>query len=634
MTGRRHDSSSRRRHDPAVYTRRRLLVASVGSLVPVALWMRAGTSEGRTSHEPAGFARPSPPSTEERQSPGDAASTTTTSEPAVSTPTLDHELYQGTVDPKVRELQARLTDLAFDPGPVDGYFGAQTLRAVWAFDKLVLDTSREAVTGVVSWALWDRLFGHVEIEPRRNPGGTHLEIYLPEQVAALFVDGAIRLVTHVSSGTSDQWCDEVVIDDDDGSQSVRGICGVSVTPGGVFHFERKVDGWRNAPLGRLYKPVYFNYGIAIHGPRTCRTIRRRGAVFARRCTSPSTSPSWCRSATPSSCSTGSRSPSTTGRNSRCSTGPTPTGSIRNRPRPPPPRLPRRPPSRHRAPPPFRRARPRLRRPPRRARRHRPRSPMRQPGQQWPNEQHSATPRERRPRRRRIVADPSVHSTSCLLHSVGARFSWKEPPMSHRITPAVVVALVAVTAACAGDDGSPAPPTADEAVVEAEPPADDSFGSVDVDFAQGMIPHHAQALDMADIALDPEMQAGAEVIDLATRVRDAQDPEIQMMAGWLDRWGHPMDPDSMMGMDQMDHEAMGHSMDGMMSDDQMNELRNARGSEFDRLWLELMIEHHEGAVRMSRQLLDSGESAEARDLAEEIIAAQEAEIDEMRALLDG
>ena len=103
------------------------------------------------------------------------------------------------------------------------------------------------------------------VSPRRTPGGMHLEIYIPEQAAVLFVDGAVRLISHVSSGSRIEWCDEVLIDNDDGTQTKKGICGDAVTPGGVYHFERKIDGWRNGKLGRLYKPVYFNFGIAIHG---------------------------------------------------------------------------------------------------------------------------------------------------------------------------------------------------------------------------------------------------------------------------------------------------------------------------------------------------------------------------------
>ena len=92
-----------------------------------------------------------------------------------------------------------------------------------------------------------------------------MEVYLPEQVLVLFENGQARVISHVSSGAGVEWCDVVEIDLDDGTTEEKGICGISITPGGVYHFERKVDGWRNAKLGRLYQPVYFNYGIAIHG---------------------------------------------------------------------------------------------------------------------------------------------------------------------------------------------------------------------------------------------------------------------------------------------------------------------------------------------------------------------------------
>ena len=165
----------------------------------------------------------------------------------------------------VEVLQTRLREFAFDPGPVDGYFGEATLRSVWAFEKLVEGVERDAITGSVTEAMWAELHQPSGIEARRVPGGTHLEVYLPEQVAVLFIDGAVRLISHVSSGEGIEWCDEVVVDNDDGTQETIGICGRAVTPGGVYRFERKVEGWRNAKLGRLYKPVYFNFGIAIHG---------------------------------------------------------------------------------------------------------------------------------------------------------------------------------------------------------------------------------------------------------------------------------------------------------------------------------------------------------------------------------
>ena len=81
----------------------------------------------------------------------------------------------------------------------------------------------------------------------------------------LFENGEARVISHVSSGAGVEWCDVVEIDLDDGTTEEKGICGISTTPGAVYHFQRKVNGWRNAKLGRLYQPVYFNYGIAIHG---------------------------------------------------------------------------------------------------------------------------------------------------------------------------------------------------------------------------------------------------------------------------------------------------------------------------------------------------------------------------------
>jgi uncharacterized protein (DUF305 family) len=206
-------------------------------------------------------------------------------------------------------------------------------------------------------------------------------------------------------------------------------------------------------------------------------------------------------------------------------------------------------------------------------------------------------------------------------------------MSNRLVPVALLTLFGLAAACAGDDTPASPSATREATSGAETSAEDGFNSADVEFAQGMVPHHSQALAMAETALAPQAAAGPEVFDLAARVRAAQGPEIRLMTSWLDRWGHPMGDDAMAGTGQMGHQATGHGMDGMMSEEQMESLRRARGAEFDQRWLELMIEHHEGAIRMSRRLLDGGASAEARALAADIIAAQQAEIDEMQALLD-
>lgn len=180
-------------------------------------------------------------------------------------PTITHDLTQGMVGSEIEALQSTLAALNFDPGPIDGIFGGATVRSVWAFEKIVVGTPRTEMRGIVTPEMWTQMNGDVQITPRRTPGGTHMEIYLPEQVSILFKDGEPRVISHVSSGENIEWCDVVEIDLDDGTTEEKGICGISKTPGGVFHFERKVDGWRNAKLGRLYQPVYFNYGIAIHG---------------------------------------------------------------------------------------------------------------------------------------------------------------------------------------------------------------------------------------------------------------------------------------------------------------------------------------------------------------------------------
>lgn len=183
------------------------------------------------------------------------------------------------------------------------------------------------------------------------------------------------------------------------------------------------------------------------------------------------------------------------------------------------------------------------------------------------------------------------------------------------------------AACGGDDDR-----TESATTLSAPAATAEFADADVAFARDMIPHHAQAIEMAEIALDPAVAAGPDVTDLATRVRDAQDPEIELMRSWLDRWGVPMSDSD---MDAMDHSGMDHSgMDGMMTADEMDQLRNATGDDFDRLWLELMIRHHQGAITMAEAVKANGINADATGLADAIIDAQQREIDEMRSLIDG
>lgn len=152
----------------------------------------------------------------------------------------------------------------------------------------------------------------------------------------------------------------------------------------------------------------------------------------------------------------------------------------------------------------------------------------------------------------------------------------------------------------------------------------THNEADIAFATGMIPHHQQALEMAGLAAD--RAADPTVKDLAARIEKAQDPEIEQMSGWLRDWGQPV-PTPGGG-----HAA--HSgMPGMMSDAEMGSLTSASGTDFDRMFLEMMIRHHEGAIEMAKEEQDKGSNAEAKQLAESIATSQAAEVKEMRDLLD-
>lgn len=156
-----------------------------------------------------------------------------------------------------------------------------------------------------------------------------------------------------------------------------------------------------------------------------------------------------------------------------------------------------------------------------------------------------------------------------------------------------------------------------------PDANADHNQTDIAFAQMMIPHHAQAVEMSDIIL-AKTGIPAEVTSLATRIKDAQAPEIETMTGWLETWNQP----TMMS----DHS--GHSMDGMVDGQGLEKLKAAEGTEAATLFLTQMVGHHEGAVSMAKQEIGAGKYPEAIDLSRAIITSQEAEIAEMKALLAG
>ena len=202
------------------------------------------------------------------------------------------------------------------------------------------------------------------------------------------------------------------------------------------------------------------------------------------------------------------------------------------------------------------------------------------------------------------------------------------------TLALTLALGAGLTAC-GDDAASSGSSGSATEVSTT-----EHNDADVTFASDMITHHAQALSMVDLTLnrplDPEVQA------LAEDIRAAQGPEIETMADWLTKWGEEV-PETM-----RDHANAGHDMDdmsdnmddmghddmpGMMTADDMDALENASDSEFQDMWLEMMIEHHEGAVEMAEAETEDGRFKDAVDLAGQISDAQKQEIDTMQGLLD-
>ncbi|MGW1428726.1 DUF305 domain-containing protein [Streptomyces sp. NPDC002431] len=199
--------------------------------------------------------------------------------------------------------------------------------------------------------------------------------------------------------------------------------------------------------------------------------------------------------------------------------------------------------------------------------------------------------------------------------------------------AAVLAL-ALTACGSSDDssdGSSMPGMDHGSPSASAPAAAGTFNDADVEFAQQMIPHHQQAIEMARLA--DGRAADAEIKKLASAIEDAQDPEINTMKGWLTSWGKPL-PDASMGdMPGMDHGSDGAGMPGMMSDKEMDGLEAARGKDFDRKFAQLMIGHHEGAVTMAEKEQKDGRNADAKKLAEAVVTAQTAEIEQMNKILD-
>ncbi|WP_411112405.1 DUF305 domain-containing protein [Streptomyces sp. 029-5] len=196
------------------------------------------------------------------------------------------------------------------------------------------------------------------------------------------------------------------------------------------------------------------------------------------------------------------------------------------------------------------------------------------------------------------------------------------------TAAAVTAAALTLAACGGDNGSPSSSasTPASASASASAAAGPAHNAADVSFAMDMIPHHQQAVEMADLAAT--RASSPEVKKLAAEIKKAQGPEIRTLSGWLTSWGAQVPTQG-----SADHSAAGHSMPGMMAEGDMPTLEKASGPAFDTAFLKLMVKHHEGAVEMARTEKSAGADRSAKDMADAIITSQSAEITRMNNLLD-
>ncbi|SDL44574.1 Uncharacterized conserved protein, DUF305 family [Arthrobacter sp. ov407] len=182
------------------------------------------------------------------------------------------------------------------------------------------------------------------------------------------------------------------------------------------------------------------------------------------------------------------------------------------------------------------------------------------------------------------------------------------------------------AGCAGTSGTtptntiPGMGSGGMGMASSSAPATADHNAADTMFMQGMIPHHAQAVEMSDMMLKKQGM-DARITALATKIKAAQAPEIEMMTGWLKTWNEPTPM------------ASGHGMgDGMMGDEDLKTLDAAQGTEAAKLFLTQMIAHHEGAVMMAKTEIRQGKNPDAIQLSKSIVTSQEAEIQEMKALL--
>ncbi|MBF6097706.1 DUF305 domain-containing protein [Nocardia cyriacigeorgica] len=199
--------------------------------------------------------------------------------------------------------------------------------------------------------------------------------------------------------------------------------------------------------------------------------------------------------------------------------------------------------------------------------------------------------------------------------------------------ATALAVTFTAAACGDSDTDSTTATTPSAAISATTSAAEdaaAHNDADVMFAQMMIPHHTQAIEMSDMIL-AKQGIPEPVTALANQIKAAQGPEIDQLTTWLGQWGEPTEmpsPSAMPGHDMPEMDGM----EGMMSEEDMQALSDAQGTEAARLFLNQMIAHHEGAIDMAQTEIEDGQFPDAVQMARTIVDTQQQEIDTMRQLL--
>lgn len=225
--------------------------------------------------------------------------------------------------------------------------------------------------------------------------------------------------------------------------------------------------------------------------------------------------------------------------------------------------------------------------------------------------------------------------------------------------AALAALFTVGACSSNDSSTQSGQSTSSASASTSASPNEDHNQTDAMFAQQMIPHHEQAVEMSDMLLGKQ-GIDPRVVDLAKQIKAAQSPEIEQMQNWLTQWGMPTMPMTP-GMDMPGHSGMPpagetpgetgsptessmpgmpgmsgmpgmEGMEGMMSGEDMAALQNAQGVAATKLYLTQMIRHHEGAITMAQNEISSGQNPEVIALAKSIVTSQQQEIDTMNEIL--